>query len=761
MSLSSVEATKLESLLVQEKKVDAEEYIKILLSKYPTNIELFQTLGIISAELSHHTDALFAFKKVVELNPENADGYNNLGNIFKSLGQLNNALKNFKKAILLNPNHIQALYNLGNHYFDKEQFKQAIKYYKKVDNIQPNIAEVHNNIGAAYKHLDKIEESFQATLKALSINPSNIASLLNLGGLYLKNNQNVEAEKVFKETLTIDPNSLEAHRYLTNSLISQSKFNEAEEVCKKIISIWPDDKIVNNKLALIYDKKGDTQKAIDLFSQGILKNPDDYSNHHNLGNIYQRIGDLGKAIQAYDNSLKLNPKNFDALAEKFFLHAKICDWVFLRNNRNLIKKLGLDRQNVIQPFLFLALEDEPSRQLKRAKNFSSSISTNQESIKINKPKRKPKRLNLGYFSPDFRKHPVGCLMSKVIDYHDRSKFKVIGYNFGQHKDDSLFDRFKKSFDIFRDLRNLNETEILEIIRNDNIDIAIDLAGYTTFNLANIFSYKFSPIQINFLGYPGSLGASYINYIIADKNLIPESHRDFYSEKVIYLPNQYQPQDDELFLPVQIPSKESLGLPENSFIFCSFCNSYKITETEFSIWLELLHDVKDSVLWLYESNNLAKSNLIHEAELKGISSKRLIFTKAVSYENYLANLKIADLFLDTFIYNAGATASDALRSGLPIITKPGVGYTSRMASSLLKSLEMDELITSSKEEYKKLAFTLATNKDKLESIKIKLNENLLSKPLFKTKQYTQDLEKGFIEAYDRFFNEEPINHIFIK
>ena len=304
-------------------------------------------------------------------------------------------------------------------------------------------------------------------------------------------------------------------------------------------------------------------------------------------------------------------------------------------------------------------------------------------------------------------------------------------------------------DVYRDIRNINDHDATLLAREDEIDIAIDLQGYTNKQRSQIFVNRAAPIQINYLGYPGTMGADFIDYIIADKNLVPEESQKFYSEKLIYMPHHYQVQNDELKAAETKPSKEELGLPKDSFVFCAINNTYKILPEVFDVWMKLLNSVERSVLWLLETNDTAKDNLLKEAKAKNITSDRIVFMKKTSHKIYLSQIKHADLFLDTFVYNAGATASNALWMGVPILTKKGQSYTSRMASSLLNSIGLPELITSNTEDYLNLAIELATNSNKLKTIKLKLKENRLQKPLFNTEVFVRNYEEGLEKVYKNY------------
>ena len=425
----------------------------------------------------------------------------------------------------------------------------------------------------------------------------------------------------------------------------------------------------------------------------------------------------------------------------------------------MLETLG-NKGDAAEPFSLLSIDDEPERHLKRSEAYARQKFPQKPAPRATRPTQKPERLRIGYFSSDFNDHPVAYLLAKVIESHDRDQFEVYGYSLSLPKMDAMRNRLSKAFDNFSDVHSYSDDQIIRLAQDHGIDIAIDLTGYTKNKRSNIFSYRLAPIQINYLGFPGSMGADFMDYIIADQNLIPAEFQRYYTEKPIYLPHHYQAQDDELKIASETPTRSSLGLPEKAFVFCAINNTYKISPREFDIWMRLLKNVNGSVLWLLEANKWVKENLIKEASTRGVSSERLVFAQKTSHEKYLAQFRQADLYLDTFNYNAGATASNALWAGLPVLTKQGKSYTARMASSLLKSIGLPELITKSEAEYENLALTLAQNSEQLVSIKQKLALNRKTEPLFNTKLFTRHLENGYNQAYQNYFDGKEPDTIFV-
>jgi len=377
-----------------------------------------------------------------------------------------------------------------------------------------------------------------------------------------------------------------------------------------------------------------------------------------------------------------------------------------------------------------------------------------------RPTQRPKRLRIGYFSPDFKGHPVAYLMAKLIETHDRDCFEVYGYSIGTAADDEMRRRLIEGFDVFDDVGGMSDIDVALLARQDKIDIAIDLTGYTQDNRTEIFAYRAAPIQINFLGYPGTMGVNFIDYIIADQNLIPAESQKYYSEKPIYLPHAYMPTDNTRRISTNPITRSEMGLPEHGFVFCCFNNNYKISALEFDIWMRLLLKIEGSVLWVRKSNKWSETNFCKEAQKRGVDPYRIVFAGKLPMEEHLARHKLADIFLDTFAFNAHTTATEALWAGLPVVTKLGKGFAARVAGSLLTAIDMPELITDTEEEYEKLILELATNPEQLASIKQKLANNLSSKPLFNTELFTKHLEDGYRQAYQHYFHGKKPKPIYV-
>ncbi|TAK10649.1 MAG: tetratricopeptide repeat protein [Rhizorhabdus sp.] len=476
--------------------------------------------------------------------------------------------------------------------------------------------------------------------------------------------------------------------------------------------------------------------------------PDDTDTLYNLGITSQELGRKTDAIECFRRILRIKPELSQVRALKLLLQAHICDWDELARETEALATLGMEG-GIVSPFTMLPLEDHPERHRIRSERYSAKLFGQPPLPPPERPAAEPARLRIGYFSAEIRNHPVARLIARILELHDRSRFEVHVYSYGPVLEDEMRGRIMAAADIFRDVPGLAEHDIAELARRDGIDVAIDLTGHTSYSRSGLFACRPAPVQISYLGYPGTIGAPCIDYIVADRTIIPDDQTRFYSEAPIYLPHVYQAQDDQAEIADPAPSRASLGLPERGFVFCGINNGYKIQPRLYDIWMRLLGAVEGSVLWLLRSNPWAEQNLRRQAAARGVDPDRIVFADWKPHADYLAQFRQADLFLDSFVYNAGATASNALWAGLPVVTRMGTGYPARMAGSLLNAIGLPDLVTTSDEDYERLALDLATSPDRLDGIRARLAANRTTMPLFDSPLFTRHLEEAYRLAYRRW------------
>ena len=563
---------------------------------------------------------------------------------------------------------------------------------------------------------------------------------LSLGFIEISEKNYKDAiEYLTKAKSLIKKNNFKLLFGLVNSYLALRDIKRARLILDEAINNNPKSELLIFNYAKFEEDLLNFNKAINLYEKGLKIDPKNHKALSNLGGLYQKTNRYTNAIEVYKKAIKLKPQIAHLKISLLTSKAFACDWSEPKYSKEILNKIDTLGQEVC-PFEFFSLEDKPNNHLKRAKQyFENKYKRVSKSISYT-PKKK---IRIGYFSADFRKHAVMYLIKGLFEFHNKEQFDIYVYSL-KSKEDELTNELKKNTNVFRNISDLTDENAALIAREDSLDIAVDLMGYTKNTRFSIFSLRVAPIQISYLGYPGSTGSDCIDYLIADKVIIPDKFKKFYSEKVIHMPNCYQCNDSNRKTSEKKFSKTKLGLPEDAFVFACFNANNKITSAEFDIWMNLLKKIKNSVLWLYKSNNHSVINLKKESEKKGVKSSRIIFADRVSNEDHLSRIKCADLFLDTFNYNAHTTASDALWSGVPVITKQGESFSARVCSSLLTSLSLEELIVEDSVEYEKKAFSIATNSIYLQDLKYRLNQNRTNSTLFDTKIFTENLEKKYIK-----------------
>ncbi|WP_269608783.1 tetratricopeptide repeat protein [Prochlorococcus marinus] len=715
---------------LQEAEISTRKAIKLK----PDFAEAHSNLGNILIDLGKLEEAETSTRKAIELNPNYAEAHYNLGNIFSDLGKLKEAELSYCKAIELNPNYAEAHYNLGNILKELGKLIEAELSYCKAIELNPNYAEAHYNLGNILKELGKLIEAELSLRKAIELKPDFVEAHLNLGSVLSDLGKSQDAEVYTRKAIELKPELAEAHLNLGNILRDLDKLKDAEISTRKAIQINPKYAMAHSNLGSILMDLGKSQDAEISTRKAIDLKPDFADAYSNLGAILMDLDKLEEANQAYQKSLEIDPKQIHLISNIIYTLSRLCMWDEIEKYLPDLNRIGIEGK-AIGPLALMYIEDNPLNHLKRAIKYNQEHKR-EELPNINHNNNNNK-IKIGYFSADFRNHPLTHLLLRTLELHDKSKFEIYAYSLSNMKDDYTI-RVQKAVSVFREIHNLSDLDIVKLARNDQIDIALDLNGITKYSRISIFSYRVAPIQINYLGYAGSLGSDSYDYILADKVIIPEENKKFYTEKVLHLPNSSFPHDNTRKISVNKFSREQLGLPPDGFVFTCFNSIHKITRKEFNIWLRLLHKVERSVLWIKKPHQAAMNNLYAELTHHGIDKERIIFAENMELDDHFSRHSCADLFLDTFNFNAANTANFALSSDVPVITLLGKSYSARIAASILNACNLNELVTTSYSEYESLAYELATNKEKLKTIREKLrNKNKLS--FFDSSKFTNELE----------------------
>lgn len=628
--------------------------------------------------------------------------HNVAGALNSRIGRFERAVALYDVAIALAPDYFEAWNNRGNALRELGRLADALASFDAALQLNPAYAEAHMNRGIALASLKHHDEALSSYGTAIRLNPGRAETYNNRGNTLQALNRPDDALADFDKAIALNPGFADAFVNRGNTLKALNRLEDALASYDQALAIQPGS-------AEAWNNRGVTLK--------FLKRPDD-------------------ARKSFEKALEIKPGYAMALAETLYMKAHLCDWSGIAQGETLAQ-LALTGQ-VVPPFYMLPIDDDPARQLTYARQWAQERYGAGRTARF-KPRSTAAKIKIGYFSADFHNHATMCLMIRLLELHDKSRFEIHAFSYGPDSDDPMRRRVLACVDGFHEVATLSDPEIAVLSREQGIDIAIDLKGFTETSRSGIFAHRPAPIAVNYLGFPSTMGTDFIDYIVTDPIIAPEAHQPFYAEKLAHLPHSYQVNDRDRAISDKVFSRAELGLPEDGFVFCSFNNNYKITPAEFDIWMRLLAKAEGSVLWLLQDNEWAAANLKREAAARGVDPARLVFAERAPNAEHLARQRCADLFLDTFKVNAHTTASDALWAGLPIVTKIGNSFVARVAASLLHAVGMPELVTETNEAYEALALELATNPAKLAAVREKLAENRLATPLFDTERYARDFE----------------------
>ena len=626
---------------------------------------------------------------------------------FHMSGNIIGASKLYLKLIEVDKDNFLFQNLLGTALLQLKKYDEAIKHLDISIKLNPNYAESFGNKGIAHAEKQQYQEAINNYDKAINLKKNFYSAYLNKG-IALKNTQKYkDAIRYFEFCLKINPRDPKIFNNLGNLFIKQKKFHEALKAFDKAISF-------ENKFAEAYCNRAETN---------------------------EKLGNYKQAILDYDEALKIN-NNLDYVRGKI-LHAKmrINEWENFDAQVEILKKEIKNDKKIISPFPLLSLIDDPELHKLVAEQHSHNIFKNLYNKNKVKVKVKVKdKIKISYFSAEFHQHPVLQLMMDVYKNHNKDRFEVYGFSHDPVGENNYRNEAKGYFNKFIDITKMKDDDVVKLCREMEIDIAINLTGHTANSRDNIFYHHVAPIQINYLGYPGTLGSKIYDYIIADKIILPKKFKKNYSEEVLYLPGCYQPNQTKLEISKKNFRKKDFNLPKDSFVFGCFNNSYKITPNIFNCWMRILKKSENSVLWLLASSNIGRDNLKKESMKNGVDPKRIIFADRVSVEEHLKRIGLIDLFLDTYPYNAHTTAREAIKMSVPILTLIGESFASRVASSLLKNVGLEELIVNNIHDYARVAIKIANDKKKLRTLKNHLSKSDNTKKLFNNEKFTKDLEK---------------------
>jgi predicted O-linked N-acetylglucosamine transferase (SPINDLY family) len=772
---------------------EARRLCREALDLQPRHIGALQLLGVIALQNNEPAQALEALNEAVRIEPRSAAIQNNHGTASYMLGHFEAASASYERAAALAPQFADAHGNRGNALLSLARHAEAVACYDRAIALKPDDARLHRQRGNALCGLGRFADAVAAFDRAVALDRQDAPAYHNRGTAFEALQRYDEAIASYEEAIALDANYVDAHHHRGNAQFALRRFEAALASFARVVALRPQDAGAYNDQAKALVGLGRHAEAIAGFDAALLRNPHDADVHANRGGALLALGRFEDAVASFDRSIALradfapvhclrgdslfrlrrfeaaiasygralaaDPLHVDAHHNRTNARLRICDW------RNLDARLHELTQGIqggteiVAPFTLLTLIDSPSLQRTAAERWArewhpadASLPPPSPPSRATRAEASGARIRLGYFTADCHEHATMYLIAGLLEHHDATRFEVTVYSYGARRHDAMRARIARACEVI-DVRDLSDREVALLARQRGVDIAVDLKGFTHDARLGMFALRAAPVQIAYLGYPGTLGVDYIDYLIADRRVVPEGSEVHYKERLIFMPDSYQPNDDSRPMAERVFTRTELGLPGDGVVFCSFNNNYKILPPVFDVWMRLLRDVPGSTLWLLEDNAAAALNLREAARRRGIDPQRLVFAPRVPLAEHLARQRVADLFLDTLPCNAHTTASDALWAGLPVLTCAGAGFAARVAASLLHAVGLPDLVTTSLEQYEATALALARDPSRLADVRCRLARNLRTAPLFGTARYARHLEA----AYLRVLAETPSRH----
>lgn len=672
------------------------------------------TQGLNFLDANDFANAEARFRATLALLPQSAPTLTNLAIALLRQGKVAEARDFAERALAIDANKVDALLALANCLAAEKKYTEAVAACDRIVAIDPGIAEVHGNRGLALSALCRFEDALASYDRAVALAPNFAVAHAGRGNMLAELVRPREAVAAFDRALALNADQVQVWFRRGNACFELRNFGEAIASYDRALALKPNfaDAWLGRANALVN------------------------SQHYE------------QAIAAYDKALAAEPGLNYAEGLRLFAKLQICDWSGYAQDRERVLAGLKAGARVAQPFDTIVVACSPADQLTCARLFAAYRFPAPPHLLARDARYAHDRIRIAYLSADFHAHATAYLLAGVFEQHDRRQFEITALSYGPDDGSGIRARVRRAFDRFIDVRDKSDLEVARLMREHEIDIAVDLMGYVAESRPGIMLHRGAPVQVNYLGFPGTTGADCIDYIIADRIVIPEEERSDYSEAVVYLPDCYQANDDKRPIADAMPLRADAGLPEKGFVFCSFNNSFKIVPEIFDIWMRLLAAFDDSVLWLFAGHPAVPGNLRREAEKRGIRGERLVFAPRVPLADHLARQRLADLFLDTVPCNAHTTASDALRAGLPVLTCIGTNFAGRVAASVLNAAGMPELVTQSLADYEAMAVKLARDHALLASFKERLARTRESCPLFDTERFTRHLEAAYQTMWER-------------
>ena len=663
-------------------------------------------------------------------------------------GDLDTAQRLYREILGTHPTHFDALHLLGVIALQRGQLADALALIRQAIALQPASAPAHDHLGLCLQDLGRLQEALAAYDRALVLDAGLPSALNNRGTLLLVLKRPQDAVRDLEAACRQAPqapggwvNLCAAQRALRQFEVALASAERALALDARLPEAW----LARGNVLAESNRLAD---ALASYTNALALRPADQKALSAKGQVLRMLKRHGEAADCFAQLLALAPDYPEALGALLFARLNACDWTGHAALTLAVEQGSIQGRQVVSPFALLTMSDSPAAQLRCAQTYAAAVlPVPGESLWKGERYRHP-RIRVAYLSADFHEHATAYLMAELFEQHDRTRFEVTGISFGPDDHSPMRQRLLRGFDDFVDVRGLDDAGVARLIREREIDVAVDLKGYTQDSRPAILAWRPAPVQVNYLGYPGSMGVPWIDYIVADRHVIPPGQEGFYAEQVVRLPHCYQVNDAHRPNGAGSLSRTDAGLPAQGFVFCCFNNNFKITPPVFAVWMHLLQQVPGSVLWLLQDNSDAAANLRRATAQAGVDPARLVFAQRAPLAAHLDRHRLADLFLDTWPYGAHTSASDALWCGLPVLTRTGNSFASRVAASLLQAVGLPELVTHSLEGYAALALRLAQDSRQMADIKNRLLAQALRSPLFDGAAFRQSLEQAFVTMHGR-------------
>jgi len=724
-----------------------------VLEQLPFAIESLLLKGRLLQASKRLGEALICFDRAATIRPNSAEVLNDRGAILNAMGRPKEALLSFDRALTVMPHSAVILYNRGNALRALDRETEAIANYDRALKVDPRLLQAWNNHGAALHKLNRYGEAVASFDRAIAIHSGVAEFWHNRGNALSQMGRQEEALQSYDQALALADDLADAWDNRGVLLREMKRHADALASHDRAVAIKPDQRLFWTNRGIVLRELKRISEALESLTKALEIDPNHAETLSMRGMLsWIEARDYDSAVRDLERAVHLDPDCTYAAGWLLLVKQYGGDWADYDANVTLINVGVKAGKTVVDPFVYQAVSHSPADLMEssmiHAQRFPKTPAI------VQRPARASGKIRLGYVSGEFREQATAHLMAGVYEHHDKEKFEIVAFDNGFDDQSPIRKRLIAAFDKFVSIAGLSDGAAARAVASENIDILINLNGYFGEYRMGVFAQRPAPIQVNYLGFPATLGATYIDYILADAVVIPAEERRFYSEKVLYLPHTYQANDSRRPLVENVPDRMESELPPNSFVFCNFNAAYKLTPATFSSWMRIVKQVPDSILWLLEGHHRFSVNLRKEAESRGVSGDRIIMAPFLPLAAHIARLSLADLVLDSLPYNAHTTAADALWAGVPVITQIGTTFPGRVGASILGAINLPELVTNTQADFESTAIRLAMNKPLLQSLRQKLADNRTTAPLFNTASFTKHIET----AYQTMFENSGIGNV---